>query len=300
MSRKFQFSAIFVVACMWCPRQSAGMDTEKIVDAVQSTAEASSKFADLAGKVGGFVSKVIGGASNQFGGVLEDCTRFYRYKNLLAIADKVEALHRRRKIEGTTIEISPRLAIPMLESAALEDSEILQEVWARLIANATDPNFKETLHPSYLEVIKQMSPDEAMILNSLLKLKMYPMVFSSPDSEDYSHALKKLQASRTSIKKQSHEAFKLTFILYQAHCVDLKLNNQNNVRVYIDNLLRLRILELGYIFSTTEDRRRVEVQYTTGFDSEGYVDVLEPKQNEYLKVTPFGQSFIAACIADTI
>ena len=61
--------------------------------AIQAVAKTTEKFAEIAEKVGGFVSKVIGPASDQVGGILEDWTRFYRYKNLLSIADKVEIIH---------------------------------------------------------------------------------------------------------------------------------------------------------------------------------------------------------------
>ncbi|HUA68649.1 MAG TPA: Abi-alpha family protein, partial [Candidatus Saccharimonadales bacterium] len=144
--------------------------TDEQAKAVQEVAKTSGKLVETTGKVGGFISKIIGGASTQVGGILEDWAKFYRYKNLLRVADKVEAIHAQRKIEGKTIPIPPRMAIPLLESASLEDDETLQKVWARLIANSTDPNFRESSHPGYVEIIKQMSPDEAIILDSFLKI----------------------------------------------------------------------------------------------------------------------------------
>jgi hypothetical protein len=57
--------------------------------AIQEVAKTMGKFAEVANNIGGFLSKVIGGSSTQVGGILEDWTRYYRYKNLLTIRDKV-------------------------------------------------------------------------------------------------------------------------------------------------------------------------------------------------------------------
>jgi hypothetical protein len=274
------------------------MITDEPSKAVQEVAKTTGKFAEITEKVGGFVSKVIGGASNQVGGILEDWTRYYRYKNLLSIADKVERIHAKRKILGKTIPIPPRVAIPMLESASLEDDDALQEVWARLIANSTDPNFKTGLHPGYIEVIKQLSPDDGTILNSFIQREKYPIIFSKMEVKEYLEAELRIIAKHRS-EKRTKESFKIIYDLYQNHCKTLKLKCDADSGVYFDNLMRLRIIEVGYIFSTSEDSREVKTWHGKNVESTGgFVDILEPEQEEYLRVTSFGQSFIAACIAD--
>jgi len=55
----------------------------------------------------------------------------------------------------------------------------LQELWARLIANSTDPKFHTTIHPGYVEIIKQLTPDEAIIIDALSKAEHYPLVFTA-------------------------------------------------------------------------------------------------------------------------
>jgi hypothetical protein len=41
--------------------------------------------------------------------------------------------------------------------------------------------------------------------------------------------------------------------MYLNHCLTLTLQTPTNSKVYIDNLLRLRIVELGYDFSGEEE-----------------------------------------------
>jgi hypothetical protein len=252
--------------------------SDETAKAVQEVAKASVKFAEVTEKVGGFVAKVIGPASNQVGGILEDWTRYYRYKNLLKIADKVEAIHARRKIEGKTISIPPRIAIPMLESAALEDDETLQEVWARLIANSTDPNFKESAHPGFIEIIRQLSSDEAIILTSFLQMEKYPILFTNLVVHDPS----KIH------KVEPPSLYQLIYEQFKTWCEFLGLKQPNNLRAYLDNLQRLQIIELENISSSKL--------------ADGLASAIGPKliseRGEYLKMTAYGKNFIAVCISD--
>ena len=244
--------------------------------AVQEVAKTSGKLIDAAEKVGGFVSKVIGGASTQVGGILEDWAKYYRYKNLLAIADKVEALHAGRGLEGKTIPIPPRAAIPMLESASLEDDEVLQEVWALLIANSTDPNFKEAIHPGYTEVIKQLSSDEAMILQSFRKIESYPILFSIHVSHD---------PNRIPVSKLPPLPYQGTSKSFSEFCIKLPLKRPQDIRAFFDNLQRLQIIEQGQNPSS---------HLKSSVSAIGYRLISE--WEEYIRITTFGEGLIAACV----
>lgn len=264
--------------------------------ATQEIAKASGKFAELAEKVGGFVTKVIGPASNQVGTILEDWTRYYRYKNLLAIADKVEAIHVRRKIQGKTIPIPPRIAIPMLEFASLEEDETLQEIWARLIANSTDPNFKESIHPSYVEIIRQLTPDEALILQAFCAIESFPILFTQFVPAGAHNALLGMRKAPGVIR---HKAFyEDIFAYFLVWCGNLTLKRPQDGRIYLDNLQRLQLIEIGYNF-TEGGRRLLLGSRIVGANTNS--DVVETvksalARNEYLRMSTFGEDFIAACI----
>jgi len=137
--------------------------------AVQEVAKTGGKAIDLTEKVGRFFAMVVGKPSAQLATILEDQFRYYRYKNLLNISDKVDAIRIQRRSEGKAIPIPPRLALPILESASFEDDDVLQNLWARLIANSTDATQSELLHPGHVEVIRQMSSDEAVLLTAFRK-----------------------------------------------------------------------------------------------------------------------------------
>jgi len=265
--------------------------------AVQEVAKTSGQLIEVTQRVGSFISKIVGGASAQIGGILEDNAKLYRYKNLLNIADKVQAIHVQRRIDGKTVPMHLRLAIPMLDSAALEDDERLQDVWARLIANGTDPNFKESLHPGFIEIIRQMSPDEAIILNSFLKMENYPILFLNHVSKEYEETNLHGGWFKFSENKPSYEGI---YELYSIFCQNIPLKESARARVYIDNLQRLRIVELGHNFSGQEtESLRVAMMMSFGSDSEKK-SASVPARDEYLRMTVFGTAFVTACISEEV
>ncbi len=107
--------------------------------AVQEVAKTTGKAIEAAERVGKFFSTIFGGAFGEVGDIVHDWAKYFHYKNLLRIQDKVEAIHRERKIEGKTIPIPPRYAVPLIQNAFQEGDETLQEMWAGLIANSMDP-----------------------------------------------------------------------------------------------------------------------------------------------------------------
>jgi hypothetical protein len=83
--------------------------TDEQAKATQEVAKTSGQLIEASQKVGNFISRIVGVASNQLGGMLEDSAKFYRYKNLLNIADKVEAIHTQRRIEGKFVLLTAGL-----------------------------------------------------------------------------------------------------------------------------------------------------------------------------------------------
>jgi hypothetical protein len=259
--------------------------------AIQEVAKTTGKLAEMIEKIGVFISKVVGGASNQVGGILEDWAKYYRYKNLLIISDKVEALHKKRRLAGKTVTIPARIAIPMLESASLEDNETLQNIWARLIANSMDPNFTQPLHPGYIEIIKQMSPDEAVILNAFRQIESYPILFK----DHVSLQSKRFLGFFGGFEQQP--TYDGLYKEYLEFCKALSLKQTNNIRSFLDNLQRLRIIEFGYDLSQQLDDNHSFFPILGESDMSDKIR-LTLDRYEYLRITVFGEVFITACIKE--
>jgi len=142
------------------------MDDES-AKAAQEIAKATGKAIELAQKVGGFLNKVVGDAAAELGGAIHDWARLFRYKNLLRLQDKVEEIHAARKLQGRNIPIAPRFAIPLLQAASEEDDESLQNMWAALIANATDPETQLEPRKIFTDILSSLEPLDAEILRYL-------------------------------------------------------------------------------------------------------------------------------------
>jgi len=114
--------------------------------------------------VGSFIEKALGSTPEDlvayFGG---DRLRVRRAENL--VRHFVEA---RRRLDDWGIKepipASLSVAFPILQGAADEDREVLVDLWARLLANAMNPNLNNVRH-SFIEAVKKMDlPDAAIIL----------------------------------------------------------------------------------------------------------------------------------------
>jgi hypothetical protein len=133
--------------------------------AVQEVAKTTGKLAEVAQRAGAFIASIIGDAATELGLGLGDWAALVRYKNLCRIQDKVEAIHRQRALEGKAlVQVPPRLAIPLLQHASQEDDESLQNLWAGLIVNATDPEKIFNVDRLHVNLLSSLEPLDARVL----------------------------------------------------------------------------------------------------------------------------------------
>lgn len=195
--------------------------------AVTATADTTGKLADLVGKAGSFCARLVGQVPEQLGGIATDWATYLRCSNLLIIQDMVDAKMKMRAFEGKPVPIRLRLAYPMLEAASLENDDTLQGLWANLIANAMDPNYSDAIHPAYIGIIKELSVDEALILQYLARLDTFPMSY-----------LPNYKRPNIPIAQ-----------IYQEFLASVPLKRRNSIATAFDNLTRLQLLEIRNVFA---------------------------------------------------
>lgn len=140
---------------------------EEEAKAVKAVAEAASKGIEASEKLGGFLSKVLGEGFVELGSVFADWAKTFRYKNLLKLSDEIDQIHANRRLQGKSIPIRPKYALPILQEASLEDDNDIRSFWAGLIANATDPSVKFQIRKLHIEILSSLDPVDAAILNFL-------------------------------------------------------------------------------------------------------------------------------------
>jgi hypothetical protein len=119
-------------------------------ETAKATALAISKFSDL-------INKLAGPMAEEFAMMLGDKVRVYRVKNWIKTVEKTERLLREAGL--STHAVPPRLLLPIMEASSVEGNETLQDMWAGLLATASQET--DAVSPSFVETLKQLTPDDA-------------------------------------------------------------------------------------------------------------------------------------------
>ena len=111
------------------------------------------------------INKMLGPASEELAERFRDRVRIYRYGRQLDCLKKAEKM---AEDAGFTPKAVPiKLLFPLLEGASLEENEDLHTMWAALMANAADPDGSEKVRPGFIATLKQISSDEAKLLERI-------------------------------------------------------------------------------------------------------------------------------------
>lgn len=93
----------------------------------------------------------------------------WKGQNLRATFDRAEEIRSRRDGADAVRPIPPREAAVLIPAVASEDDPTIQELWARLIANATDQNGNHHMRRAYITILTSIDPPEARVLEELRK-----------------------------------------------------------------------------------------------------------------------------------
>lgn len=166
--------------------------------------------------------------------------------------------------------VPPKLALPIIENASLEEDDELQDLWATLLTSALDPNFEGTLRAAFIDIIKQVEAIDVHILNFIY--------------ESYKESLKYLLSSNESYHSP-------TIFPVSKSSITEKLGIDSSAyENSIDNLIRLRCIA-SYVES-----KIIESESTQYRNLTFYNDVTHDYRYDSVCMTSFGVSFLEACI----
>jgi hypothetical protein len=225
-----------------------------VADAWKASVEFGGKGLDMVDKFGGDLLKVIIG-------IPTDQFKAIRYKLGILLIENAREFNRRHGVENLA-PLAAKIVVPLLEYGTLEGDENLHKLWVRLLANAANPERKDTIHPAYIEIIKQIVPEEALILEMLIKEAGYPYVIK------YKRLPSETKRPFFHIRKQ-----------YQTLCDNAEIPFPERHNRNLDNLMRLAIVE----FVT---------------HPEVGAGIIAQVSEEFLVFTEFGRAFVDACIKD--
>lgn len=161
--------------------------------------------------------------------------------------------------------------------------ETLRELFANLIAASMDVKTTSMAHPSFVEIIKQITPDEAKILRLFQTKRSYPVI--------------NLNAGLTGGSGHTVYATNICLLGLLAECEVRSMTS-----AYIDNLLRLELIERPPIYQYAdvslyqpiENHEEVKA-LKKRIEDAGRVPTVE---RGMLRLTQFGLQFLEACAVD--
>ncbi len=175
-----------------------------------STDPVRAAVADVSGKVLSPPARILGQ-------ILSDTLTDFKVRNRDRIAAKYEVKRRDRNLSQTAIrELPPGIRARIIEGIENQDDESVQELWAELLAKASDPSTSVNIEALYIEILRSLGGAELAVLMFLLKRHQ---------EEDL---------DRGSVRSKS----------YDAQLDDLKKHRQIARVLAIQNLLRLRVVRM--------------------------------------------------------
>jgi len=109
------------------------------------------------------VKRMLGPAADELAEMWRDQVRLYRYERQLKCVQKAERMA--QEAGFTPQAVPPKILFPLLEGASLEENEDLHDMWAALLANAASPRNAEKVRPGFIVVLRQLSAEEASLLD---------------------------------------------------------------------------------------------------------------------------------------
>ncbi len=138
--------------------------------AVQEVAKTTGKALDTAREAGGFISRFIAGPLEQGMGIFEDKLKYMRWENQQRFMERALSWQRRLGLSPPDRAVPLKIAVPLFQGAAIEEDGGLQDRWARLLINAAYEQSGIEVQRAYVEILSQLSPLEAKILDAVYAL----------------------------------------------------------------------------------------------------------------------------------
>lgn len=251
---------------------------------VESPAVLKEVYGDLAKpgvqQVGKALSTVIGLGNTVLWPVamLNEKAKISLENNLNKYREKLE------KIPDEEIcEVSPEVGVPIAEKLSYVTNEELSEMYTELLAKASQKSKANVAHPSFVNVINNMSPDEAILLRSIKSMPGIPFIEVRLNKKGISE-WKTLESMKAGLSCLSN------------------LQYPGNLHSYISNLEGLGIFQVRQdiymvgenIYEPLEENAKATyLQIEQQLQGQEIVF-----QRGKIEITPFARLFINACLAN--
>lgn len=171
----------------------------------------------------------------------------------------------------------PYVAVPAIQGISYcMDNQNLRNMYANLLASAMNIDIKDSVHPAYVEIIKQLVSDEALLLKYINDNQQIPFVMVT--QEHLREQLKTVHEYRNSVLEER------------------VIQNNDKIAEYMENLERLNLIHLESDLSTKKVSepllQEIVKEYTPAYPGDRNVIF----KDRCALITHFGASFCKVCI----
>lgn len=182
----------------------------------------------------------------------------------------------------------PYVAVPALQAISYcMDDDQLREMFAELLAHAMNSETVENVHPTYVEIIKQMSPYDALVFKELIKQLIIPCI-----------AIKY-------VNKENGSAYPINDLVV---FTDFQKHPLVPTQICLENLERLHLIEINRKSKLNAKGRYHMLEMCCQTIVEQFIeenkailapDVYEVVYDEFvIEIRGFGQFFARACLGE--
>lgn len=199
-----------------------------------------------------------------------------------SLAETEKLLEKKLEHVGEDKIVTPEayVAVPAIQAISYSmDNDELRNLYANLLAKSMNVDTKNLVHPSFVEIIKQMSPIDAIVFKGIFESAITPVIdlfIKLPEGGEDCHK------------------YNISWMQFTSY---------DTILVSIDNLIRLGLIEIPYDRSYTNDENYEHVRKTT--DYIGIKKELEAlnrgtvsENKKFIKKTALANSFYSICVKE--
>lgn len=182
----------------------------------------------------------------------------------------------------------PYVAVPALQAISYsKDNEKLRNLYANLLSKSMNIDTKDRVHPSFVEIIKQLSPFDAILLKKIA------------DTKETTLGIVKTRLILSETDESGLDWIK--------HIINplfgMNISNNKEYEISLENLERLKLLKITYDTFLVDDSEYIPIE---NGDICTYCKEHGPRLHDIYKtlkikrgklsLTSFGKEFIYACV----
>lgn len=174
----------------------------------------------------------------------------------------------------------PQVAGPAVEALRFAGhDESLRELYANLLATAMDKETIHKAHPGFVEIIKNLTSDEALLIQAFSTQNSYPLI--------------DIQAKI----KEGNKGYAVMFSNYSHLHKKIKIQRADLIPTYLDNFCRLGILEIPSSRYITAPNTYEPLESDKELDQlkkqiEEQMDRTVAFERKVIQLTAFGKLFV--------